>query len=140
MQFIDDNSIEKEALYKDSSSNGNGYGVFLDNDDELDNLIMHFEEKNQLTLTIYHSKDIVGNRIPSEAIKTVHFELDENYDVAKLELDEKQNPYIRAERNTEKPIFHLFKISIDESGITLTDEAMGISYTEAFSAQVIVPN
>lgn len=141
--IIPDGSVfikEKESLYKDSSSNGNGYGVFWDNDDELDNLIMHFKEKNQLTLTIYPSKDIVGNRIPSEAIKTVHFELDENYDVAKLELDEKQNPYIRAERNTEKPIFHLFKISIDESGITLTDEAMGISYTEAFSAQVIVPN
>ena len=55
-----------------------------------------------------------------------------NYDVAKLELDEKQNPYIRAERNTENPIFHLFKITINETDVTLTDEAMGISYTSAF--------
>ena len=95
-------------------------------------LLLRFENKNQLTLTVYHAKDISGNRISEESIQTVCFELNENYDVAKLELDEKQNPYIRAERNEKNPIFHLFKITMNESGITLTDEAKAISYTSAF--------
>lgn len=132
---IPDGSIfvkEKESLYKDTSSHGQGYGVFLDNDNDRDHVIMRFENKNQLTLTVYHAKDISGNRISEESIQTVCFELNENYDVAKLELDEKQNPYIRAERNEKNPIFHLFKITMNESGITLTDEAKAISYTSAF--------